>query len=50
MNLHRLGKVNLRKNSRQYIHTCCFETELRMCVLKITVLQKKLQIVIFKDF
>ena len=41
VNGHRLDKANLKNNSRQYIHTCCFEAEFRICVLKIAVLRKK---------
>ena len=37
----KLGKINLKNNPRQYIHTCCFGAELRMCVLKVAVLRKK---------
>ena len=40
MNRHKLGKINLKKNSLQCIHTCCFGVKVRMCVVE-AVLQKK---------
>lgn len=42
MNRHKLGKINLKKNSLQCIHTCCFGVKVRMCVVE-AVLQKKLE-------
>ena len=46
----KLVKVNLKNNSRQYMHTCCFEGELRVFVLKIAVLKRKHWKVIFGTF
>ena len=33
-------KINLKNNSCQYIYTCCFGVDFRMCLLKITVQQE----------
>ena len=50
LNRHGLGKVNLKNSSPQSIYTCYFGEELRMCVLKIAVLQEKRLKVIFWKF
>ena len=50
MNCRKLGKVNLKNNSCQYIHSFCFGAQLRMSVLKIPALQKKPRKVILEIF
>ena len=50
MNRNKIGNINLKNESRQYMHTCCFCAELRICILKIAVLLKKPRKVIFRNY